>query len=93
VVSVINIKKTQSPMKKAKTKEEALDIYNKIKIIRSSDETFELWSKVIYNHSQGKLYDPETNPLQNFKGNKCGRPINTESSTGSFSSGLKTYTK
>jgi hypothetical protein len=40
--SAINIKKTQSLMKKRKTKKEALDIHNEIKNITSSDETFEL---------------------------------------------------
>lgn len=40
--SAINIKKTQSLMKKGKTKKEALDIHNEIKNITSSDKTFEL---------------------------------------------------
>lgn len=57
-------------MKKEKAKEEALDIHNEIKIITSSDEIFKLWNKVIFNHSQDKLYDPKINSLQKFKENK-----------------------
>ena len=68
------MKKTQSLLKRGKTAEEALDIHNEIKIITSADETFKLWSEVISEHSQGLLYDPETNPLKIFKENKAWRP-------------------
>ena len=61
-------------MKKGKLKEEDLDIYNKKKVITSSKETFELWSKIISSHSQDELYDPETNPPQKFKENKSWTP-------------------
>jgi hypothetical protein len=70
----IDVKKTQTEKKKGKSHEEALDIHNEIKIITSQDETFELWIKVISSHSQGELFDPETNPLKKFKGNKSWRP-------------------
>jgi hypothetical protein len=60
----IDVKKTQSERKKGKTQEEALDIHNEIEIITSEDATFELWSEVKSSHSQGELYDPETNPLK-----------------------------
>jgi hypothetical protein len=72
--AAIDIKKTQSLMKKGKTPEEALDIHNEIKIITSDDSTFALWSEVIASHSQGELIDPETNPLKKFKENKSWRP-------------------
>ena len=57
-------------MEKGKTPEEALDIHNEIKIITSNDSTFALWSEIIASHNQGKLYDPKTNPLKQFKVNK-----------------------
>ena len=72
--AAIDVKKTQSLLKKGKTLEQALDIHNEIKIITSDDSTFALWSEVIASHSQGKLYDPETNPLKQFKVNKSWRP-------------------
>jgi hypothetical protein len=72
--AALDVKKTQSLMKRGKTPEEALDIYNEIKIITSDDSTFILWSEVIASHSQGELLDPETNPLKKFKENKTWRP-------------------
>jgi hypothetical protein len=72
--AAIDVQKTQSLMKKGKTLEEALDIHNEIKIITSDDSTFALWSEVIASHSQGELYDPETDPLKQFKVNKSWRP-------------------
>ena len=74
----INVKKTQSLLKKGKSLEKALDIYNEIKIITFDDSTFALWSEVITSHSQGKLFDPETNPLKQFKVNKSWRPEKDE---------------
>ena len=71
--ATIDVKKTQSLIKKGKTPKEALDIHNEIKIITSDDSTFALWSEVIASYSQGKLYDPETNPLEQFKVNKSWR--------------------
>jgi hypothetical protein len=53
---------------------EAFNIHNEVKIITSSDSMFLLWSEVISNHSQGKLYNPEMNPLKKFKENKSWRP-------------------
>ena len=49
--AAINVKKTQSLLKKGKTPKEALDMHNKIKIITSNDSTFALWSEVIASHS------------------------------------------
>ena len=72
--AAIDVKKTQSLVKKGKTPEEALDIHNEIKIITSDDSTFALWSEVIASHSQGELFDPESNPLKPFKVNKSWRP-------------------
>jgi hypothetical protein len=72
--AAIDVKKTQSLLKRGKTPEEALDIHNKIKIITFDDSTFALWSEVIASHSQGELLDPETNPLKKFKENKNWRP-------------------
>jgi hypothetical protein len=72
--AAIDVKKTQSLVKRRKTPEEALDIYNEIKFITSDDSTFALWSEVTTSHSQGELLDPETNPLKKFKENKNWRP-------------------
>ena len=66
----INVKKTQSLLKKEKTPKEALDIHNEVKIITSNDSIFYLWSEVIASHSQDKFFDPEINPLKQFKVNK-----------------------
>ena len=40
--AAIDVKKTQSLLKKGKTHEEVLDIHNEIKIITSDDSTFAL---------------------------------------------------
>jgi hypothetical protein len=72
--ATIDVKKTQSHMKRGKTPEEALDIHNEIKIITSDDSTFAMWSEVIASHSEGELLDPETNPLKKFKENKNWKP-------------------
>ena len=47
--AAIDVKKTQSLVKKGKTPKDALDIYNGIKIITSNDSTFALWNEVIAN--------------------------------------------
>jgi hypothetical protein len=80
-------------MKKGKAKEEALDIHNKIKIITSSDEIFKLWKKVIFSHSQDKLYDPKTNPLQKFRENKSWIPKNDRVLNHEFFKLLKNLSK
>ena len=49
--AAIDVKKTQSLLKKGKTPEEALDIHNEIKIITSDDSTFALWSEVVVSQS------------------------------------------
>jgi hypothetical protein len=72
--AAIDVKRTQSLIKRGKTPEAALDVHNEIKIITSDDSTFALWSKVIASHSHGELLDPETNPLKKFKENKNWRP-------------------
>jgi hypothetical protein len=72
--STIDVKKTQSLVKRGKTPEEALDIHNEIKIITSDDSTFALWSEVLASHSQEELLDPKTNPLKKFKDNKTWKP-------------------
>jgi CRISPR/Cas system CSM-associated protein Csm2 small subunit len=72
--AAIEVKKTQSLLKRGKTPEEALDIHKEIKIITFDDSTFVLCSEVIASHSQGELLDLETNPLKKFKENKNWRP-------------------
>jgi CRISPR/Cas system CSM-associated protein Csm2 small subunit len=72
--AAIDVKRTQSLVKRGKTPEEALDIHNEIKIIISDDSTFALWSEVIASHSQGEFLDSETNSLKKFKENKNWRP-------------------
>jgi hypothetical protein len=48
------------------------NLHNEIKIITSSDETFELWSELISNYAQGYLIDPDTE--KKFKENKNWAP-------------------
>jgi hypothetical protein len=72
--SAIDVKTTQSLVKRGKTHEETLDIHNKIKIITSNDSTFALWNEVIASHSHCEFLDPETNLLKKFKDNKTYRP-------------------
>ena len=40
-----------------KGKEPHFDLHNEIKIITSSDKTFDLWKELIIKYSQGKLLD------------------------------------
>ena len=53
--SQIDVKRNQQETKKVarKGKEPLLDLHNKIKIIMSSDETFDLWKELIIKYSQG----------------------------------------
>ena len=46
-----------------KGKEPPLDLHNEIKIITSSDETFELWKELIIKYSQGELLDVDATPI------------------------------
>ena len=57
--SQINVKRNQQKMKKVATKGKVplLDLHNEIKIITSSDETFDLWKELIIKYSQGELLD------------------------------------
>ena len=48
--TAIDVKKTQSLLKKGKTLKKALDIHDVIKIITSDDSLFALWSEVIASH-------------------------------------------
>ena len=46
-----------------KGKEPLLDLHNEIKIITSSDETFDLWKELIIKYSQGELLDVDATPI------------------------------
>ena len=63
--SQIDVKKNQQETRKGarKGKEPLLDLHNKIKIITSSDETFDLWKELIIKYSQGELLDVDTTPI------------------------------
>ena len=61
--SMIDVVKMQHEMKKNKK----LVFTNEVKIITSSDETFDLWSEVISAAAQGDLIDVDSKTLSKFK--------------------------
>ena len=63
--SQIDVKRNQQETKKGarKGKEPLLDLHNEIKIITSSDETFDLWKELIIKYSQGELLDVDATPI------------------------------
>ena len=63
--SQIDVKRNQQEMKKVarKGKEPLLDLHNEIKIITSSDETFDLWKELIIKYSQGELLDVDATSI------------------------------
>ena len=63
--SLIDVKRNQQETRKGaqKGKEPLLDLHNEIKIITSSDETFELWKELIIKYSQGELLDVDATPI------------------------------
>ena len=71
--SQIDVKRNQQETKKVarKGKEPLLDLHNEIKIITSSDETFDLWKELIIKYSQGELLDVDATPIykRSFKDN------------------------
>ena len=60
---MIDVVKIQHEMKKNKK----LVLTNEVKIITSSDETFDLWSEVISAAAQGDLIDVDSKTLSKFK--------------------------
>ena len=46
-----------------KGKEPLLDLHNEIKIITSSDETFDLWKELIIKYSEEELLDVDATPI------------------------------
>ena len=63
--SQIDVKRNQQEMRNGtrKGKEPLLDLHNEIKIITSSDETFNLWKELIIKYSQGELLDVDATPI------------------------------
>ena len=63
--SQIDVKRNQQETKKGakKGKKPLLDLHNGIKIITSSDETFDLWKELIIKYSQGELLDVDATPI------------------------------
>ncbi len=61
-----------SASKGKKVERSANNLHNEIKIITSSNETFELWSELISNYAQGELIDPDT--CKKFRENKNWAP-------------------
>ena len=61
----IDVKRNQQETKKVarKGKDPLLDLHNKIKIITSSDETFDLWKELFTKYSQGELLDVDATPI------------------------------
>ena len=61
----IDVKRNQQETKKVarKGKEPLLDLHNEIKIITSSDKTFDLWKELIIKYSQGELLDIDATPI------------------------------
>ena len=59
------MKRNQQETRKGarKGKEPLLDLHNEIKIITSSDETFDLWKELIIKYSQGELLDVDATPI------------------------------
>ena len=60
---MIDVVKIQHEMKKNKK----LVLTNEVKIITSSDETFDLWSEVISAAAQGDLIDVDSKTMSKFK--------------------------
>ena len=46
-----------------KGKEPLLDLHNEIKIITSSDKTFDLWKELVIKYSQRELLDVDATPI------------------------------
>ena len=61
--SIIDVVKMQHEMKKNKK----LVFTNEVKIVTSSDKTFDLWSEVISAAAQGDLIDVDSKTLSKFK--------------------------
>ena len=63
--SLINVRRNQQETRKGARKEKKplLDLHNEIKIISSSNETFELWKELIIKYSQGELLDVDATPI------------------------------
>ena len=63
--SQIDVKRNQQETKKVarKGKEPLLDLHNEIKIITSSDKTFDLWKELIIKYSQGELLEVDATPI------------------------------
>ena len=57
-----------------KRKEPLLDLHNEIKIITSSDETFDLWKELIIKYSQGELLDVDATPICKMRLNSRWTP-------------------
>ncbi|CAA9590696.1 hypothetical protein AVDCRST_MAG81-5244 [uncultured Synechococcales cyanobacterium] len=51
-----------------------LDLHNEVKIITSTDETYNLWSELIASYAQGELINVDTNPLRKFKESAKWKP-------------------
>ena len=63
--SQIDMKRNQQETRKGvrKGKEPLLNLQNEIKIIMSSDKTFDLWKELIIKYSQGELLDVDATPI------------------------------
>ena len=51
-----------------------LDLHNKVKIVTSSEATFNLWRELISSYDQEELINVDTNPLQKFKESSKWKP-------------------
>ena len=71
--SMIDVVKTQLELKKG-GKSKPITLTNEVKIITSSDETFELWKEVISCAARGDLIDVDSKDLSKFKDKKDFEP-------------------
>ena len=71
--SMIDVVKTQLELKKG-GKSKPITLTNEVKIITSSDETFELWKEVISCAARGDLIDVDSKDLSMFKDKKDFEP-------------------
>lgn len=67
--SMIDVAKHQIEVQKKGAKNKLLILTNEVKIITSSDATFDLWKEVISCAARGDLIDVDTKDLSKFKDN------------------------
>jgi hypothetical protein len=72
--SMIDVVKHQLEASKKGSKNKLLTLTNEVKIITSSEPTFDLWKEVITCAAQGDLVDVDSKDLEKFKEHKNFEP-------------------